>query len=165
MLEQYVVGVNQVVGLQGFLIIDLTAHRYLWFFLLVQDMLRRGLHLLFFVCNRGGRGGYGGGGDRRRDSHRDGGSGPDRNYHGGQRSRPYWRTSTANNLCTKLWSERTLSTLNPQSCMQTGDLGGLCAPGAWLFHFTFHLSTSSDGFDWLLEINLCYVNVFIEATG
>ncbi|GMP49003.1 hypothetical protein CsSME_00016149 [Camellia sinensis var. sinensis] len=38
----------------------------------------------------GGRGGYGGGGDRRRDNYRDsGGSGPDRNYHGGNRSRPY----------------------------------------------------------------------------
>nr|GMD22330.1 transcription initiation factor TFIID subunit 15B [Ipomoea batatas] len=36
----------------------------------------------------GGRGGYGGG-DRRRDNYRDGGSGPDRNYHGGNRSRPY----------------------------------------------------------------------------
>ncbi|KAL5974945.1 hypothetical protein ACLOJK_031621 [Asimina triloba] len=36
----------------------------------------------------GGRGGYGGGGgDRRRDNYRDGGgSGPDRHYHGGQRS-------------------------------------------------------------------------------
>ncbi|KAI7730797.1 hypothetical protein M8C21_021396 [Ambrosia artemisiifolia] len=36
---------------------------------------------------RGGGGGYGGGGDRRRDNNRDGG--PDRNYHGGNRSRPY----------------------------------------------------------------------------
>ncbi|KAK4492105.1 hypothetical protein RD792_002902 [Penstemon davidsonii] len=36
----------------------------------------------------GGRGNYGG--DRRRDNFRDGGSsGPDRNYHGGNRSRPY----------------------------------------------------------------------------
>ncbi|PWA65819.1 Glycoside hydrolase, catalytic domain-containing protein [Artemisia annua] len=35
---------------------------------------------------RGG-GGYGGGGDRRRDNYRDGG--PDRNSHGGNRSRPY----------------------------------------------------------------------------
>nr|GMD29233.1 transcription initiation factor TFIID subunit 15B [Ipomoea batatas] len=34
----------------------------------------------------GGRGGYGGG-DRRRDNYRDGGSGPDRNYHGGNRGR------------------------------------------------------------------------------
>ncbi|KAJ4970573.1 hypothetical protein NE237_003672 [Protea cynaroides] len=39
---------------------------------------------------RGGYGGGGGGGDRRRDNYRDGGgSGPDRHYHGGQRSRPY----------------------------------------------------------------------------
>ncbi|XP_020585920.1 transcription initiation factor TFIID subunit 15b, partial [Phalaenopsis equestris] len=38
----------------------------------------------------GGRGGHGGGGDRRRDNYKDsGGSGPDRNYHGGQRARPY----------------------------------------------------------------------------
>ncbi|KAG0498551.1 hypothetical protein HPP92_002846 [Vanilla planifolia] len=38
----------------------------------------------------GGRGGYGGGGDRRRENYRDsGGSGPDRNYHGGLRARPY----------------------------------------------------------------------------
>ncbi|XP_012471681.2 transcription initiation factor TFIID subunit 15b [Gossypium raimondii] len=37
----------------------------------------------------GGKGGYGGGGDRRRDSYRDGGSGPDRHLHGGNRSRPY----------------------------------------------------------------------------
>ncbi|EEF41188.1 RNA binding protein, putative [Ricinus communis] len=36
----------------------------------------------------GGRGGYGGG-DRRRENNRDGGSGPDRHYHGGNRSRPY----------------------------------------------------------------------------
>lgn len=37
---------------------------------------------------RSGGGGYGGGGgDRRRDTYRDGG--PDRNYHGGNRSRPY----------------------------------------------------------------------------
>uniref|UniRef100_A0A1J3IQ37 Transcription initiation factor TFIID subunit 15b n=1 Tax=Noccaea caerulescens TaxID=107243 RepID=A0A1J3IQ37_NOCCA len=36
---------------------------------------------------RGGGGGYGGGGgDRRRDNY---GSGPDRNHHGGNRSRPY----------------------------------------------------------------------------
>ncbi|KAK4483078.1 hypothetical protein RD792_010255 [Penstemon davidsonii] len=36
----------------------------------------------------GGRGNYGG--DRRRDNYRDGGSsGPERNYHGGNRSRPY----------------------------------------------------------------------------
>lgn len=35
-------------------------------------------------CRGGGRGGYGG--DRRRGNY---GSGPDRNYHGGNRSRPY----------------------------------------------------------------------------
>ncbi|XP_038990568.1 transcription initiation factor TFIID subunit 15b-like [Hibiscus syriacus] len=37
----------------------------------------------------GGRGGYRGGGNRRRDSYSDGGSGPDRHNHGGNRSRPY----------------------------------------------------------------------------
>ncbi|XP_010906835.1 transcription initiation factor TFIID subunit 15b [Elaeis guineensis] len=38
----------------------------------------------------GGRGGYSGGGDRRRDNYHDGGGhGPDRYHHGGQRSRPY----------------------------------------------------------------------------
>ncbi|KAM0948090.1 putative RNA recognition motif domain, Zinc finger, RanBP2-type, RNA-binding domain superfamily [Dioscorea sansibarensis] len=43
-----------------------------------------------FGHGRGGRGGYGGGGDRRRDNYRDGGaSGPDRHQHGGPRSRPY----------------------------------------------------------------------------
>lgn len=39
-----------------------------------------------FFNSGGGRGNYGGG---RRDNYRDGGSGPDRNYHGGNRSRPY----------------------------------------------------------------------------
>lgn len=49
------------------------------------------LYLTSCLCNRGGGrgGGYGGGGgDRRRDNYRDG-SGPDRNYHGANRSRPY----------------------------------------------------------------------------
>lgn len=42
---------------------------------------------LFPYSGGGGRGNYGGG---RRDNYRDGGSsGPDRNYHGGNRSRPY----------------------------------------------------------------------------
>lgn len=43
-----------------------------------------------FGSGRGGRGGYGGGGGGRRDNYRDGGgSGPDRQFHGGNRSRPY----------------------------------------------------------------------------
>lgn len=57
-------------------------------------MLIRNCFLLITFLNHsgGGRprggGGYGGGGDRR--NNRDGGfSGPDRNYHGGNRSRPY----------------------------------------------------------------------------
>uniref|UniRef100_A0A1D1YJ10 RNA-binding protein EWS n=2 Tax=Anthurium amnicola TaxID=1678845 RepID=A0A1D1YJ10_9ARAE len=37
----------------------------------------------------GGRGGYGGSGDRRRGNYRDGGPGPDRHHQGGQRARPY----------------------------------------------------------------------------
>lgn len=46
------------------------------------------LSLFLSIVRRGGRGGYGGGG--RRDNYRDsGGSGPDRQSHGGNRSRPY----------------------------------------------------------------------------
>lgn len=47
-------------------------------------------HVCLYFDSRGGRGGYGGGGGGRRDNYRDGGgSGPDRQFHGGNRSRPY----------------------------------------------------------------------------
>lgn len=57
-------------------------------------------------ASSGGRGGYGGG-DRRRDSYRDGGSGPDRHQHGGNRSRPYWGYYPIELffVMRKLWSE------------------------------------------------------------